>query len=346
MAQILTIDASALSGTKFNSASFIESYFAGLSYDSFTYYGGVPNSAYGGTHYTNGSQVVGRYTDGTDPVEASAMLWGSEIAYDFIHHGAQYGHGISGTVEGLTFGNWIDGTTVGEEGTGAEGEVQGFQAGVVIEGFGLTAAPGSGADLEENPVYNIYKAVQEMKADALMEIISGYAVEMTGTQKNDRLTGFAHDDVLMGNGGNDLVKGGDGDDVAIGGRGDDDLRGGKDDDMLVGGAGNDVLSGGTGADWLQGGSGDDILTGGRQGDVLTGGAGADTFVIVSRARGETITDFDVAEDMLDVSALGLTGLEDLALSEAGGTTTIRGDKVTIVLEGVASADVVEDFFIF
>jgi predicted outer membrane repeat protein len=76
-------------------------------------------------------------------------------------------------------------------------------------------------------------------------------------------------------------------------------------DTLTGGAGNDRLNGRRGDDVLIGNAGNDILVGGLGDDTLTGGDGADRFVRwYSRTGIDTITDFDVTEDALYVSAKG------------------------------------------
>ena len=76
-------------------------------------------------------------------------------------------------------------------------------------------------------------------------------------------------------------------------------------DTLTGGADNDRLNGRWGDDVLIGNAGNDILVGGLGDDTLTGGDGADRFVRwYSRTGIDTITDFDVTEDSLYVSAKG------------------------------------------
>jgi Ca2+-binding RTX toxin-like protein len=80
------------------------------------------------------------------------------------------------------------------------------------------------------------------------------------------------------------------------------------DDILTGGAGNDKLRGKQGNDTLVGNAGDDILIGGIGNDILTGGAGADRFFRWRSTTGiDTITDFQVGEDTLRVSARGFGG---------------------------------------
>ena len=76
-------------------------------------------------------------------------------------------------------------------------------------------------------------------------------------------------------------------------------------DTTEGTEGNDYLTGGqTGRDQLTGGDGDDEIVGGVGGDLLTGGNGGDTFTYQSlRERGDRLTDFNVNEDILDLSGL-------------------------------------------
>ena len=73
------------------------------------------------------------------------------------------------------------------------------------------------------------------------------------------------------------------------------------DNLLVGTSGNDAL---------YGDSGDDILIGGEGNDILTGGAGSDIFVwnqedvgVAATPAHDTVTDFDVAHDVLNLSDL-------------------------------------------
>ncbi|PNB71284.1 hypothetical protein C1X64_25740 [Pseudomonas sp. GW456-E7] len=92
------------------------------------------------------------------------------------------------------------------------------------------------------------------------------------------------------------------------------IYGGTGDDTIYGNDGNDTIYGGTGSDALDGGNGNDILDAGTSSNsVLTGGAGADTFVINRGASyiGQTITDFDVSADRLDLRQVGISDIETL-----------------------------------
>ncbi|RMM52772.1 putative Ig domain-containing protein [Pseudomonas corrugata] len=138
--------------------------------------------------------------------------------------------------------------------------------------------------------------------------------------------------------------------VVTGTSGNDSLSGSDSADTLLGLAGNDSLSGGAGDDKLDGGAGM---------DTLTGGAGADTFVFSNRLDsyrnyntgganlGDLITDFNVASDKIDLSAMGFTGLGDgkndtvyVVLNSAGTKTYIKsltadanGNRFEVALEG-------------
>lgn len=350
MPETLTIDASALTGSNFNSNTYFANFFAGLDSASMSFYGGTPDSAYGGTYYMNGSQIVARYAvdeDGTEVESAATVVMeGADFAYDFIHNGAQYGHGITGELDTLVFGEWVEGETEGTQGTGASGAVSGLNVGVVVEGFALDVAVGGGNDVTTNPVYAVYSALKAMDAEALTDTIADYALEITGTARGDRLAGGDYDDVLIGGAGNDKLLRSAGDDIMLGGRGDDVIRGGKGADTLVGGAGDDKLVGGIGADVLKGGSGDDTLIGGRGDDVLTGGAGADTFVIVNKTGRDTITDFTADEDVIDVSAFGLSSVTDFTVTELDDSVILSTSGGTIELLGLTEAALSDDMFLF
>jgi Ca2+-binding RTX toxin-like protein len=92
----------------------------------------------------------------------------------------------------------------------------------------------------------------------------------------------------------------------------------NDDGVLnqQGTTGNDVMDAGT-TRTLTGRAGNDILTGSNSGDVLVGGVGSDLInsglgfdtIAYSFANegGDTVTDFDVSQDTIQVSAAGFGG---------------------------------------
>lgn len=186
-------------------------------------------------------------------------------------------------------------------------------------------------------------------------IISGAGNDtLTGTDGANRLLGGTGNDALIGGLGNDLMDGGAGRDTVdysgagsavtvslsvtgnqnTGGAGTDRLlkienvvgsayadtiTGSTAANRILGNAGNDTLNGAAGADQLLGGNGADVLNGGADADVLTGGGSRDLFVFaMGDSNGtaiDTITDFDVALDRVDLSALA---------DALGGPLTYRG----------------------
>ncbi|MFT4548916.1 MAG: hypothetical protein ACI9MB_002885 [Verrucomicrobiales bacterium] len=84
----------------------------------------------------------------------------------------------------------------------------------------------------------------------------------------------------------------------------------KDIELSTTGPGRHIIRGGHGDDVIGGGPMKDILSGGAGADTLTGGGGIDRFVFGGVDTGnDVITDFDIEEDVIDLSALfwGQTG---------------------------------------
>ncbi|WP_349617121.1 M10 family metallopeptidase C-terminal domain-containing protein, partial [Azotobacter salinestris] len=149
------------------------------------------------------------------------------------------------------------------------------------------------------------------------------------------------------------------------------LKGSSGSDQLSGSAMDEVLLGGEGRDLLDGGDGDDLLDGGAGRDSLTGGSGADVFRFSERldsfrnyetgvSQVDYITDFTAGEDLLDLSALGYSGLGNgyngtlIVLLNAEGTRTYLkdresdadGNRFEITLEGNHLDQLSSDDFIF
>jgi len=127
---------------------------------------------------------------------------------------------------------------------------------------------------------------------------------LEGNCGDDILNGGSAQDILHGGTGNDWLIGGDGVDTLYGEAGNDLLEGGQGQDKLYGGVGNDILIGGADGDELFGGDGNDILIGGTGHNHMTGGNGDDLFVLEGSVNfSETIEDFDVEHDAIDISDL-------------------------------------------
>ncbi|MBI5939370.1 MAG: hypothetical protein HY859_02995 [Caulobacterales bacterium] len=104
-------------------------------------------------------------------------------------------------------------------------------------------------------------------------------------------------------------------------------------DSIFGNGGSDRLDGGTGNDSLNGGEGDDILIGGTGNDSLTGGAGADVFVFGASTGNDTIVDFVVGVDLIDVSQIG--SVQSIT-QQAGGALVTFSSGSSALLTGVAA----------
>jgi Ca2+-binding RTX toxin-like protein len=99
------------------------------------------------------------------------------------------------------------------------------------------------------------------------------------------------------------------------------LLGSGGDDALFGNRGADILNGDDGNDILYGGKGEDLLTGGLGVDSLIGGRGVDKFLLSTNSGTDTITDFEVGQDLL-VLGNGLS-FSQLAIVQDSGATLIR-----------------------
>lgn len=88
----------------------------------------------------------------------------------------------------------------------------------------------------------------------------------------------------------------------------DNLTGATTRDELYGGGGRDVLDGAGNDDVLVGGAGADRLTGGTGSDVFRFSQLTDSYRAPQKSFADVITDFDTAQDKIDVAGLGFSGL--------------------------------------
>ena len=87
---------------------------------------------------------------------------------------------------------------------------------------------------------------------------------------------------------------------------------------------NDILNGGDGNDTLRASGGDDQLNGGTGDDILRGGVGSDTFVFDFGDGMDTIADFELDIDAIDLSSItSVSSITDLALSQDGNDALIQ-----------------------
>ena len=154
---------------------------------------------------------------------------------------------------------------------------------------------------------------------------TGWFNSLDGAGGNDTITGNAYYDYILGGSGNDSidagggrdrVRGGSGDDTILGGGGNDIVRGDSGDDSIDGGTGNDLLLGDEGNDTITGGAGNDTIVGGTGDDSLTGGEGKDTFVFRDGSGSDTITDFDMGNDLIDLTLVSYEiEFDDLTITD-------------------------------
>ncbi len=145
----------------------------------------------------------------------------------------------------------------------------------------------------------------------------------------DRFDAGAGDDLIFGNSGNDRLTLGIGADVGIGGFGADILRGLAGADLLTGNQGNDTLTGGTGNDTLSGGEND---------DSLTGGGGRDVFDFRNGDGTDTITDFEIGRDLINISQ-GPTDTSALVITSVVNGVLFSFGLFQIVLEGISATTI-------
>jgi Ca2+-binding RTX toxin-like protein len=172
------------------------------------------------------------------------------------------------------------------------------------------------------------------------------ADRINGGEGADTIMGAAGNDVIKGGSGNDLINGQNANDRIYGEDGNDTLFGENGNDQIWGGGGADSIFGGAGKDKIDGGSGNDTIDGGWGDDLMTGGAGNDVFVFADdRTRADTITDFTIGQDVIQIEAYGYTDISDLNMVQTGDDVLITfSDRDSLLLLNVDLADLDNDDF--
>lgn len=240
-ATVITIDASTAGGGV-DWASYVADFMPGMG--SYKFYGGAMDTAFGQQYAMNGSQLVFDYRE----TDAGIFIEGADLSYDWIHYGPTFPHALSGSIDSIILGNWVDGETTGTEGTGAAGRVTGIDSRVTISGFDIAVAGGTGASsgTVSNPVMDLFGHFSSGNAAAVAavyEFLGGYSQNFIGSDEGDVFTGSAHDDTINGGAGNDTLSGGGGNDVIDGGDGTDTVYFAG---TFGGPAGDFTFTGGTG----------------------------------------------------------------------------------------------------
>lgn len=218
---------------------------------------------------------------------------------------------------------------------------------------------------------------EEFLPELTVTPLLAFAELMDGDDHGGGHDGDDHDhepEIVMGTNQPDNIEAGGGPQEIYGLNGGDVIHAGGGPDKVYGGNGADHLFGGGGPDFLDGGNGPDTLEGGRGMDTLAGGNGPDTFVYASpqdvpghaeceEGRRETITDFDPANDLIDVSGLNLNGFSTLPdifhlwVEQVGDNSVVYADtngslagehpaEMGILLLGVDADHLSADNFIF
>ncbi len=178
------------------------------------------------------------------------------------------------------------------------------------------------------------------------------ANQLNGGGGNDRLDGKAGADTMSGGLGNDRYTVDDAGDIVIEGLGEGNdriyssvtttlpdnveqliLTGASAIDGIGNSKGNKI-TGNTVNNHLDGGAGNDTLDGGTGTNILTGGAGRDKFNFTTTGHIDTITDFDVPKDTIQLDNAVFTALTS--------TGTLAADQFVI---GTVAVDA-NDFIIY
>jgi len=279
---------------------------------------GYPSQAQGYDGHTM-VQVTG--SQSTDSLSIFTLSNGQVMDVLVSDPGAEVVGGQSGS--GLWLTNDVD----------RDGVETSYLAGIVT----LDVSSGGEPAIGYEPLSDAYDALTQMIA-ATGESADDFArATLVSGQSDDSpftlvLGSLLHEDLI----------GGDNSDELFGFGGNDELLGRDDDDYLDGGAGDDRI-------W--GHDGDDDLIDGEGKDNLFGGDGEDIFILYADGQADAIKDFEIDEDMIDVSAWGVTEFSELEITtHATGKSILRyGAEATSINDGswTLSADQFSaDNFIF
>ncbi len=169
---------------------------------------------------------------------------------------------------------------------------------------------------------------------------------ITTNSMSDQIWAGAGDDLLITGAGDDRLGGGPGHDEIYSGAGNDVIFSSSGNDYVQAGAGDDEIFSGSGDDTVSSGSGDDTLWGCAGDDLLTGNEGVDAFIFAVGNGTDTITDFELGEDILNLGAVA-TNFTDIAavitasINTEGGLQINTGAGTSIILEGLTVSDIVQ-----
>lgn len=154
---------------------------------------------------------------------------------------------------------------------------------------------------------------------------------------NDRIygeSGDEGDDTITRDAVHDLLRGGDGDDRFNGGNSNDRIYGTDGDAKIWGGTCADVISGGSDKDTIDSCEGNDTTNNDWPDDLMTGSDNNNVFGD-DRTPTDTITDFTIGEDIIDIQTFGLLDIKDLNMVQDGDDVlSTFSDRDNLRLEGI------------
>ncbi len=193
-----------------------------------------------------------------------------------------------------------------------------------------TLIGGSFNDTTDNGVFDNGEAI--ITGGAANTIFAGTGNDLIfGAAGNDEIGGGEGDDTLNAGAGDDVLFGGRNDiadtgvnDVIDGGSGNDQIFSSGGNDSVFGGLGNDSIFSGSGVDTVDGGAGNDTLFGGAGDDFFTGSAGIDTFAFFAGNGDDTVLDFVITQDILDLNGTARDFTDVASLQAFASNATIDG----------------------
>lgn len=240
-------------------------------------------------------------------------------------------------VAGSMHGDWLFGNEEGNriDGHGGDDLITGGGGGDVIHGGAGndSIAGNAGNDVIDGGDgfdFVLYTA----GTDGGVTVDLGAGTQNTGGAGIDTLIGIEH--ISASNYG-DVLTG-----TAIA----NEMYGNGGDDWIWGEGGADTVSGGAGEDVIAGGSGADRMIGGTGNDHIWGGTGPDTFVVDDNWGDDWIWDFEVASDVIDMTAVNsLDNLIDLVFTDTDDGVVISFGGDSILLIGVEQASLSDSNFL-
>ncbi|WP_425404060.1 VCBS domain-containing protein [Hwanghaeella sp.] len=211
-------------------------------------------------------------------------------------------------------------------------------------------------DLGDSLTFSASGLPDGLSIDPVSGVISGTpantavgiaTVAVTATDESNAAVSDVFD-IFVSGAGPQVLTGTSGNDAIEGGTGDDQITGLGGDDTLDGFIGNDTLSGGEGADTLIGGDGSDLLIGGSGDDSLDGGSGTDTFVFGPGSGVDTVSNFALGTDVIDLQAYGFNSTSDFSITDDGFGNALLdfGGGASATLIGITAASLDDSSFNF